>query len=1515
MPSRTPARDTYDAVVDLLPWDGAPRTAIAFVKFTYTFDDAGVRHAPPTPLVGDLRDPAVRRQLPPDSDFAPFKAATDVVVLGSAYPRAGAAETQRDVEVRAGSTLKRLRVFGQRLVRGHLGGGPRVERMEPLGVVPLTRAEAYGGRRPPTPIEARRPPLLASLMLGASDPSALYPRNPDGKGYWHPAWAGETLALPRVEDPSDPLTLERLMRQPERPWYEAPLPWHLDWMGLDQFPRLPLIAPQHRPRSEELAEVARGLWPADALDVGSRSFLERSVILRAAPLGLAWPDPEPGAPVELVGMHPERDLLRFALPAPPHLAFEVEGTRREVAPRLNALVIYPDTRTFSMTWVGALHDLPRGFIPGVHAHIPLHISVDGDTPLAYATPPPTLTGAPHRDSVSAHPWASRPAPNERTRDQVPHAESIRVGHVDPARGRVLLRELDFEITTHVPLRIERSYSSTMFWRRGALGPGWSHALEQAIWTEGEWLLHRLGDGTELAFPLRGGALGLGARVHHAAAGVSVRRLSQDRYGVEHADGRRFDFTVLDPTADRSTAKLATIYGPDGAALEVRYNSASTLDRVLLPGGGNIRFEHDADGHLIRVTGPANDGRDQILLAAYEYDAEGQLRRSLDASGRATIYRYASGRLTEREVDGEAPRAFEYAEVGSEVRCVKERWGDETRTYRFDPERRRFSVRTATNAPLAGYLTPGLAVSATRDPLANDLERAFDEATGLLISQTSPDGETTFLYDSDDHLADVTTPGGGTVALEHDARAHPTRRRGPDGLEWAAYWDALGRLVGVERGGASTLYEHDAERALAAVLTPSEARIALEREPSSQALVGVRGPLGERRARLDAMGRIAEVQDELGHTHGFLYDARGRVKEHRLPGGVRRSFTSDVHGNVTSTGDAASATKLERDPDGNLTHVDQGGGEGPRLHRDAEGRVTVVESESFDYWELSRNGAGHVTAQSAFGGEECFTRRDHAGRTTRSMRGRVRTTVGRDAAGRPTALEHSDGSFQRFEWSLGGRLTHAQEADRRLQLGWHRGRLRSERSEPCELTSTYSTLGHRVALEDSLGLTLRVERDALGHAVRLNAQRGAQAFEVTFERDALGRERRRRLPGGLEVDTARDALGRATRRSLRSEGTERSSLEFTYAGLERLVRIADSRRGTRTCSHDARGRLVRVGELVRALDPVGRVFRSADLDDHTYEGIRLVEAYGDRFDYDDAGRRVRRTSVLDQVTRYSWDTLGRLIVVHLSDTDRIAYDYDALGRMVRRRRERRVLIAGIEEPVWECDDETEFVWDGLSILHERRGERVTTWIREAGQLVAKLSDEGAWAIVTDPLGVPTELIDAKGETRWLGTVDVFGALTLDIEGTTCPWRHAGHWQDPDTGLQHTWARVYDPATGAYLSPSPLGVGGGSNVYGYLPDPLSETSPLGLGPGYATFGGELRIPTLECELLERFIACLDRGDGAAGPRSRFAPDSARWRLPDPSAILWGAWDAFRPARNTPTPSTSYTALPPYSGLSGR
>ncbi|EUJ09340.1 RHS repeat-associated core domain [Methylophilaceae bacterium 11] len=59
------------------------------------------------------------------------------------------------------------------------------------------------------------------------------------------------------------------------------------------------------------------------------------------------------------------------------------------------------------------------------------------------------------------------------------------------------------------------------------------------------------------------------------------------------------------------------------------------------------------------------------------------------------------------------------------------------------------------------------------------------------------------------------------------------------------------------------------------------------------------------------------------------------------------------------------------------------------------------------------------------------------------------------------------------------------------------------------------------------------------------------------------------------------------------------------------------------------------------------------------------------------------------------------------------------------------------------------------------------------------------------------------------------------------RLPGQWQDQATGLHYNYQRDYNPDTGRYLTPDPLGFPDGTDSYAYVNnDPLNKIDPLGL-----------------------------------------------------------------------------------------
>ena len=104
---------------------------------------------------------------------------------------------------------------------------------------------------------------------------------------------------------------------------------------------------------------------------------------------------------------------------------------------------------------------------------------------------------------------------------------------------------------------------------------------------------------------------------------------------------------------------------------------------------------------------------------------------------------------------------------------------------------------------------------------------------------------------------------------------------------------------------------------------------------------------------------------------------------------------------------------------------------------------------------------------------------------------------------------------------------------------------------------------------------------------------------------------------------------------------------------------------------------------------------------------------------------------------------------------------------------------------------------------------------------------------DHLGTPQAMSDASGRKVWEAEYDPFGKATVnhdpDGDGRVAVnnLRFPGQYYDAETGLHYNYHRDYDPATGRYLQPDPIGLVGGPNVYSYVYDnPLSYADPFGL-----------------------------------------------------------------------------------------
>jgi RHS repeat-associated protein len=86
-------------------------------------------------------------------------------------------------------------------------------------------------------------------------------------------------------------------------------------------------------------------------------------------------------------------------------------------------------------------------------------------------------------------------------------------------------------------------------------------------------------------------------------------------------------------------------------------------------------------------------------------------------------------------------------------------------------------------------------------------------------------------------------------------------------------------------------------------------------------------------------------------------------------------------------------------------------------------------------------------------------------------------------------------------------------------------------------------------------------------------------------------------------------------------------------------------------------------------------------------------------------------------------------------------------------------------------------------------------------------------------MPTELVSLDGAIVGDQQHTSLGQVVRQGGTASTPWRFPGQYYDQETGLHYDNQRYYDPETGAYLSPHPLGLMAVPNPHTYAPNLLT------------------------------------------------------------------------------------------------
>nr|WP_221353041.1 DUF6531 domain-containing protein [Streptomyces sp. REN17] len=1054
--------------------------------------------------------------------------------------------------------------------------------------------------------------------------------------------------------------------------------------------------------------------------------------------------------------------------------------------------------------------------------------------------------------------------------------------VDMITGEMLMSQTDVRLPGLLPLVIERHHVSSF--RSGLwFGPAWMSTFDERLELDAEGAVCAGADGMLQVYPVPepGSPVlpGYGPQrpLNWDGTPDSIVTISDPVTGLTRHYGPA---PVPDAAgAGNGTAVVLPLHAltdPNGHRLELRRTPEGVPVAICHSGGYHIAVDTE-DGRitalrLLEPSGGDPTGNDSIggesadhgtgtlpgtLLRSYSYegpdrhlaaiaDSEGRpYRLTYDELGRITAwtdrndrwYRYEYDGATDRVVrgtgqDGAMSAQFAYDAVWG-VTTMTDSLGHRTE-YHYDEQ---------------------LQLTRVVDPLGFAVHTRHDRY-GRLLSRTDELGNTTrFALDAYGQPLRMDRPDGTSIHVEYGDGVLPTAVVQPDGARWEGTYDDRGNLLtSTDPLGAVSSYGYD-ERGYRISETDALGNTVRFDNDKAGLPVRVVDPRGSVvTVRRDAFGRVVEMRDAVGGTVRQGWNAEGLLLWRERADGSRESWSYDAEGNLTEHRDAGGFTtafeygafdlpSARTDPDGTRY----------RFRHDSELRLTGVLDPRGDEWSYRYDAAGTLIGETDFQGRALTYLCDPTGRQVERTNGTGQTVrVTRDAAGRVVTSRTDDGTVTSLRYDPSGRLLEAASPRGSVAYTYDRaGRIVSETVDGRTVTSAYDPLGRRVRRTTPSGATSHWSYDSAGLPASLVTAGG----ELTFAYDAAGRETVRGLGAAATLTQSWDAGHRLVEQTVRGtigagHTAVRQSRSYAYRADGFLTRVTDRLAGTRTFGLDPAGRVTRVSARTwtetYAYDDLGNLVAAShpgpDGQDAQgparHSGTKITAVGRSTYEHDAQGRVVRvirRTlSGLRRIWTYVWDAEDRLTEAGTPDRGVWRYRYDVLGRRTAKFR---------SNEDGSVTEETLFTWDGTNLVEQqslRDGFTETdTWDWEPGTHRAAAQTRSRWrtadpeevgrqfyAIVTDLVGTPSELVGEDGTIAWRSATSLWGRSLIDGGDGLCPLAFPGQYRDPETGLHYNLSRYYDPDTASYLSPDPLGLLPAPNHHAYVGNPLRWSDPLGL-----------------------------------------------------------------------------------------
>jgi RHS repeat-associated protein len=1006
---------------------------------------------------------------------------------------------------------------------------------------------------------------------------------------------------------------------------------------------------------------------------------------------------------------------------------------------------------------------------------------------------------------------------------------------------MFLERLDFSLPGAIDLFWERYYNTALAAGGSTtpLGTGWTCRFFATLARVGDDYVFTGQEGESESFTGAVPQVATGGLASHLGSCRELRRVADavvlTTWDVEDGEVERYLF--VPPDDGQVVPLLRYEEAIAGHALELRWNNRGQLlelrqtleDRALV-------FDYGADGFLDSVSLRASGGA-RRQVARLEHDAGGRLVAAHDAAGQTDRYTYDdNGRMVLESLKDGGEFRFAYDAQG---RCTFASGLDayDLKIFRYLDATRWTEIVDSHGAISRYQFNASGQVVVEIDPLGGTCRRTFDDHGRLTVEAGPlPDAVRSYAYDDRGNRVAITEPGGAVARLEFNDAHQPVRSVDANGHVWQNEYNARNQIVAtIDPLGLATRATYD-ERGLMVALTDPRGGV-------------LRGRYSER-------GDLIEETDPEGNITRFEVDEFGFVSAETGPDNIRTEYSYDVLGRPTGVvhADRTRLTYVFDAGDNVVSHTDARGYTTEYRYapcnraiqvRDAlghrldytwgsePGELLSIVNEKGEQYSFVYDAAGRAIFERGFDGRELHYRRDLAGRFVETVRGTgERTRYTWNAADCITAVEGPDGQTSRYEYDKSGNVVAAENQDIRVEITRDAlGRAVLERQGPQNIERRFDSNDNVVQVSSTLGADVAFSYDQNDLLTRVIP---APGLALELRRNAVGDEVMRLLPHGGRVEQDFDPYRLLRRQRLTTApsavagGLAQVLVDrgYRYDAAANLVEIEDARWGRTAYAYDPEELLVRVEEPglreTFAYDP------TANIEEHVRDGVvrrltyapgsRLIRADGTTYEYDNNGNLTRRIELAEDGSRrewrFRWDGEDQLREVVTPDGVRWSYRYDPFGR--------RISKSG-------PGGTTTFVWDENVLLHAvSDGAPPSTYVVDEEELspICEVRAGKLTTFVTDHLGTPRELVDGEGQVEWAGAYDAWGRLRA-AEPASVPnlFRFPGQWFDAESGLHYTRFRYYDPTRGHFISPDPIGLRGGYNLYQYGWDPINWDDPVG------------------------------------------------------------------------------------------